>query len=450
MVEASYLSAGEVLKELDSSFLGLSEEKILEKTKADEPQFEQNLRHKDISLFRTFVRCLLSPFSVILLVIFFYNIFLFTFSSNSAGGQRNFDLISILIIGIMLIFSVIINYLQEIETHRVLTKITKKIETEVDALRLSRIERNRIFKRLSKTTDQKLDLGEYSKKVSPLPSYKLLAGDVVYLSAGDFFSTDLLILDSRDLFVNQASITGESVPVEKFPELTKKRKKFLTTLFSDRNKLPFLDNICLSGTHVASGIGIGLVLNNEENSYSKKTASFLESPRELSRFDSEIKKLSFFLLVLTIVVIFSVILFRSFFFGFKDLGNFSNLISLLLFISAVAVGLIPEMLPVVMNLILFLSIRRSEKENVIFKNLRSVYNLGSIKTLCIDKTGTLTENTVTILKYLGTDGRINRDVLAFGYLSSLHQTGFRNIIDQSIISYTKDIFSKKELSDLAQ
>jgi len=122
----------------------------------------------------------------------------------------------------------------------------------------------------------------------------------------------------------------------------------------------------------------------------------------------------------------------------------------LLFISAVAVGLIPEMLPVVMNLILFLSIRRSEKENVIFKNLRSVYNLGSIKTLCIDKTGTLTENTVTILKYLGTDGRINRDVLAFGYLSSLHQTGFRNIIDQSIISYTKDIFSKKELSDLAQ
>ncbi len=244
--------------------------------------------------------------------------------------------------------------------------------------------------------------------------------DIVFLSAGDIIPADGELISAESLFVNEAPLTGESYPVEKSTGENSKSEQMQV----------------FAGTTVVSGSAYLEIKTTGFNTEFGKIAATLEEPVEPDAFEKGIISFGYLILKATafvVITVFLIIVFKPLFFG-APLSR-ENLIQSFIFAIAIAVGLTPELLPMIMSLNMAKGSLRMAKHGVIVKRLNAIPDFGSIDILCTDKTGTLTEGKITLVKYLDVMGKESEPVLHYAYMNSFMQTGLRNPLDEAILNF---------------
>ncbi len=247
---------------------------------------------------------------------------------------------------------------------------------------------------------------------------KIAVGDIVKLNVGSIIPADVIILESKDLFLNQSVFTGESIPVEK----KSKTKKEADNIFS-------IENICLMGSSVVSGTATAMVFKTGFDTYLGKMGKELNVKKEQTNFDKGMKNITNLLIRYMVVICFAVLVIDGI---IKN--NFNEAV---LFALSVAVGITPSMLPMIVNVNLTKGSKTLAKKKTLVKRIESIQNLGAIDVLCTDKTGTLTENKIILQKYIDVLGNENIDILEYAYINSYYGTGMKNLVDKAILSYGK-------------
>jgi Mg2+-importing ATPase len=249
-----------------------------------------------------------------------------------------------------------------------------------------------------------------------MPLRDLVPGDIIKLSAGDMIPGDVRVLTSKDLFVSQGSLTGESLPVEKFHEAQTKEVGSPTEI----------KNTCFMGTSVESGTAVAVVITTGPNTYLGSMAGSLAEERTPTSFDQGLNSFTWFMIRLMAVMVPLVFLINGL--------TKHDWKSAFFFSMAVAVGLTPEMLPMIVSVCLAKGALIMSRKKVIVKRLNSIQNFGGMDVLCTDKTGTLTEDRVVLMKHCNVAGQENEEVLLDGYLISHFQTGLKNLLDRAILN----------------
>lgn len=251
-----------------------------------------------------------------------------------------------------------------------------------------------------------------------LPIAQLVPGDVVHLSAGDLIPADVLLLSARDFFVNEAALTGESLPVEKY-----------ALVESPGVDAMALRNACYMGTHVASGSATAVVVHTGARAVFGGIAQAMTGERGPSSFDTGLNRFTWLMLRFMAVMVPLVFVINGLTKG--------DWLEALLFATAVAVGLTPEMLPMLVTVNLAKGALTMSRKKVIVKRLQAIQNFGAMDVLCTDKTGTLTQDRIILEKYVDLDGQPSDWVLDFAYLNSYYQSGLRSQLDQAVLKYTE-------------
>ena len=252
-------------------------------------------------------------------------------------------------------------------------------------------------------------------KAIELPLRNLVPGDVIQLSAGDMIPGDVRVLSSKDLFVSQGNLTGESLPMEKFhdPE---------TTPAASPTELK---NICFMGTSVESGAATAVVITTGIRTYFGSMAKSITGERIQTSFDKGINRFTWLMIQLMAVMVPLVFLINGY--------TKHDWKGAFFFAMAVAVGLTPEMLPMVVSVCLAKGALAMSRRKVIVKRLNAIQNFGGMDVLCTDKTGTLTEDRVVLQRHCNVAGKETEEVLLTGYLISHFQTGLKNLLDRAIL-----------------
>jgi len=261
---------------------------------------------------------------------------------------------------------------------------------------------------------------------SDIPIRELVPGDIIKLSAGDLVPADIRLLESRDLFVTQSALTGEAMPVEKYePERETKRKD---ERVNEGLPAEVLDspNLLFMGTSIVSGTGKGVVLATGNKTYFGSMAEKLTKKRPQTAFDKGVSKVSWLLIKFMLIMAPTVFLINGL---LKQ-----DWLEAFLFAIAVAVGLTPEMLPMIVNANLARGAIAMSKQKTIVKHLHAIQNFGAMDILCTDKTGTITQDKVVLIRHVDLNGSDSKRVLEHAYLNSLFQTGLKNLLDRAIIN----------------
>lgn len=318
------------------------------------------------------------------------------------------DKIGSVIILVITVISALISFAQNYSTYRFNLKLKEKIKIFTDVIR--------------------------EGKQKEIRQEKVVLGDVITLSAGSVVPADLYLIESKDLFINQASFTGENIAVEK----NAKRKALITDEETE------IKNICLMGTNVISGNGLGIVIKTGLDTFMGKVNSKVSTKRDYTTFEQGINHISSMLIKYMIIIC----LFVFIIYGFIR----QNMEEALLFSLSVAVGITPSMLPMIVNVNLTRGSKLLAKKKTLVKNIRSIQNLGSMDVLCTDKTGTLTKNKIVLQKYINLKGEDDNYVLKCAYVNSKLSTGFKNLVDKAINVYGKehniDISSYKKIDEI--
>ena len=314
------------------------------------------------------------------------NLLLLTLAAASyfIGDQR-----AAFVIAVMVVLSVSLGFFQE---HR----STKA----ADALRRM-VQNNATVRRQDGGTAQGHDV----------PIGQVVPGDIVLLSAGDMIPSDVRLISAKDLFINQSTLTGEAMPLEKNAEP-----------HVGSGETPFdLPNICFMGSAVVSGVGCGVVVLTGARTAFGQVASTIAEQRVLTSFDKGIARFTWMMLGLISIMVPLVFLING-----VSKGNWFEA---LLFAVAVAVGLTPEMLPMIVTVNLAKGAMAMAKKSVIVKRLNAIQNFGAMDVLCTDKTGTLTQDQIILKRHLDFRGEDSDRVLEYAYLNSFHQSGLKNLLE---------------------
>ena len=245
----------------------------------------------------------------------------------------------------------------------------------------------------------------------------LVPGDIVRLAAGDMIPADVRVLTAKDLFLNQAALTGESVPVE---------KKAPPASGEISNPLD-LPNIGFLGTSVESGTATAVVIHTGKQTYFGSLAASIVGERVLTSFDKGVNKFTWLMIRFIAVMVPAVFLINGL--------TKHNWLEAFIFAMAVAVGLTPEMLPMIVTVNLSNGALAMSRKKVIVKRLNAIQNFGAADVLCTDKTGTLTQGKIVLEKHLDVHGQESERVLEYGYMNSYFQTGLKNLMDVAILDY---------------
>ena len=246
-----------------------------------------------------------------------------------------------------------------------------------------------------------------------IPIEDIVPGDIVLLAAGDVIPADCLIMESKDLFVDEATLTGETYPAEK-----------LVGILPEETPVAHRTNSLFMGTHVISGNAQALVINTGLHTEFGKIAEHLKFRPPETEFEHGVKQFGYFLMIVTLVLVMAILAINIYF--------QRPILDSVLFSLALAVGLTPQLLPVIISINLSHGAKRMAEQKVIIKRLASIENFGSMNILCSDKTGTLTEGIMRLHSFAGTDGVENDKVLLYSYLNSSYETGYNNPIDTAI------------------
>lgn len=306
----------------------------------------------------------------------------------------------VVIIAVMVVCSAILRFWQEWKANEATDSLMKMVK-------------NTCLVKRAGSGEEELDITE------------LVPGDIVFLAAGDMIPADLRIIESKDLFISQASLTGESEPIEKFPEVKEKQYR--------KGSIVELDNICYMGSTVISGAAQGIVFETGNRTFLGTIAHNLTGHRATTAFDKGISKVSLLLIRFMLVMV----PFVFFINGFTKGDWFEAFI----FAISVAVGLTPEMLPMIVTANLSKGALSMSKKKTIVKNLNAIQNFGAMNILCTDKTGTLTCDKIVLEKYINADGSNDESkrILRHAYFNSYFQTGLKNLMDKAILSHVKEL-----------
>ena len=254
-------------------------------------------------------------------------------------------------------------------------------------------------------------------KEAELPLKMLVPGDIIRLAAGDMVPADVRVLAAKDLFLNQSTLTGESLPVE---------RKADTASADGQNPLE-LPNICFLGSNVESGSATAVVIHTGSKTYFGSLAASIVGQRQLTSFDKGVNKFTWLMIWFIAVMVPAVFLINGL--------SKHNWLEAFLFAMAVAVGLTPEMLPMIVTVNLSKGALAMARKKVIVKRLNAIQNFGAMDVLCTDKTGTLTQGKIVLEKHLDAHGDPSEKVLEYGYLNSFHHTGLKNLLDEAILAH---------------
>ncbi len=248
-----------------------------------------------------------------------------------------------------------------------------------------------------------------------IPMSEIVCGDIVKLAAGDMIPADMRLVNTKDLFISQSALTGESYPVEKRAE----------ALITKRNTETSYENMVYMGSNVVSGSAKGIVIATGNQTLFGNIAESLASTPVKTSFETGIKKTSFVFIKFMALMAPTVIIINGFTKG--------DWLEAFLFGLSVAVGLTPEMLPMIVTTNLVKGATVMAKKGTVIKNLNSIQNFGAIDVLCTDKTGTLTQDKIILEYHLDLNGNEDARVLRHAYLNSHYQTGLKNLLDVAII-----------------
>ena len=254
-----------------------------------------------------------------------------------------------------------------------------------------------------------------------IPLSRVVPGDIIVLAAGDLVPADLRLIESKDLFVNQSALTGESIAAEKHARFTN----------AEQAKSPFeLQNMCFMGTNVESGSATAVAVLTGTETYFGAVAERVVDTTVVTEFDKGMKGFTYIMIKFMLVMVPLVFIINAL--------SKHNIFEAFLFAISIAVGLTPEMLPMIVTVNLANGAVAMSKKKVIVKKLSSIQNFGAVNILCTDKTGTLTHGRVILEKHIDVEGRDSKEVLLYAYINSYHQTGLRNIMDMSVMEHGKE------------
>ena len=256
---------------------------------------------------------------------------------------------------------------------------------------------------------------------------EVVKGDVIHLNAGSIIPADVIIIENKDLFLNQSVFTGESTPIEK------------TNTYTETNEIFSLTNICLMGTSVVRGKATAVVINTGFSTYLGSMGKQIDSKRDITNFEKGMNNITKLLIRYMVVV--SIEVFIIYAFIRKDI------LEAVLFALSVAVGITPTMLPMIVNVNLTKGTKILAKKKTLVKNIQSIQNLGAIDILCTDKTGTLTLDKIILQKYINVEGKEDLSILEYAFLNSYYGTGMKNLVDRAIITYGNEHKIQEKISD---
>lgn len=374
---------------LETSEEGLSENTVKDRLKI----YGKNeiATQKAPSWVKQFAHSFFNPFNYILACIAIISLFIDAILVPA--GEKDFS--TSIIISVMLLFSTVLRFIQEFRSNKAAEALKKMVKT-------------------SCLTKRKFNESEEIEITEIVP------GDIIVLSAGDMVPADCRILKSKDLFISESILTGEALPVEK-NALPIKDAQY-------RNPLS-LQNICFMGTNVVSGSATVVVANTGIFTYFGSISRSLASKRPETAFDIGVNKVSYLLIRFMLIMTPVIFLINGLVKG--------DWMQALLFAIAVAVGLTPEMLPMIVTANLAKGAVNMSKKKVIVKRLNAIQNIGAMDILCTDKTGTLTLDKIVLETHLNVRGIEDDEVLKWGYLNSFHQTGLKNLLDQAVLDHAE-------------
>ena len=385
--QAALLEKDEFKKQFNvNEEIGLTKDKVLENTKKYGVNEIKGSKPK--KWYHYFFESLFSAFNCILMgiiiVLLYTDVYLPEVPSYA----------NIIVIAVLIVASTLLEFFEEYRSNRAAQKLKELVQTTSTVLR---------------------DGEEVN-----IPIKEVTVGDIVLLSAGSMIPADLRIIEAKDLYVGQSSLTGESDAVRKEPN----------SLLNNEAEEPVIDNIsdmdtiCFMGTSVITGSGIGVVVKTGDDTYFGKIAHTLTTGKPKTAFQKGIESVSnmlikFMLIMIPLVFIFNV--------------TKHEIVTAFTFAVAIAIGITPLLLPVILSSSLSKGAVRMAKKKTIVKKLDSIQSFGAMNILCTDKTGTLTEDKIVLEKYLNIRGDEDLDVLRDAFVNSFFQTGLKNNIDEAVI-----------------
>jgi Mg2+-importing ATPase len=353
--------------------------------------------------YRMLLRNLRNPFVVVLMLL-------------GAVSLTTGDLRAGVVVGVMVVVSVLMRFVSEYRSTLAAEALRTMVRTTATVIRqVVRAE-----------PDGTMRLHPEKAEV---PFETLVPGDLIHLSAGDMVPADLRLITAKDLFVSQSALTGESMPVEKTDTVTAAVEG---SAAADRGRARDAlgrTNLCFMGTSVVSGSGLGLAVATGRRAYFGSMASSLLGRRSLTSFDRGVNAVSWVLIRFMAVMVPVVFLVNGMLKG--------DWVEAFLFGIAVAVGLTPEMLPMIVTANLAKGAWMMARHKCVVKRLSAIQNLGAMDVCCTDKTGTLTEDKIVLERYLDPHGRDSDRVLELAYLNSYWQTGLKNLLDRAVLEHVQ-------------
>lgn len=340
-----------------------------------------------VQLFYAFV----NPFIFILVLIACISLVIDVFVA--APADRDFK--TVIVVSVMIIISALLRFVQEYRSNKAAEQLKSMVKTTATVLR------------------------KMQGKIE-IAMAELVPGDIIFLSAGDMVPADCRVLHSKDLFVSESMLTGEALPVE---------KNYLPVRDAEQKQPTELGNICFMGTNVVSGSATAIVVATGSFTYFGSISKSIVDNRPETSFDKGINKVSFLLIRFMLVMVPLVFLINGLLKG--------QWTDALLFAIAIAVGLTPEMLPMIVTANLAKGAVNMSRRKVIVKRLNSIQNIGAMDILCTDKTGTLTLDKIVLEKHLNVYGIEDDEVLKWAYLNSYHQTGLKNLLDNAVLEHAE-------------
>lgn len=389
LLNVSKLREEEVLTQYKNNYSGYN---VKEVEASREIYGENKISHKkDDSITKRLIEAFINPFTIILLVLAIISFFTDIIMAE-AGNQ---DATSVIIVISMVLVSGILRFIQDTKSNKAAEKLEEMVETTISVTRLE-------------------------NGSMEIPINEIVVGDIINLSAGDMIPADVRILKSKDLFISQSSLTGESEPVEK-----------ISIPLSSKSSNPLeLENLAFMGSNIISGSAVAIVINIGDNTIFGGIAKGLSNEKVVTSFEKGINSVSWLLIRLMLVMV-PVVLFMN---GFTK----GNWMEAFLFAISVAVGLTPEMLPMIVSANLTKGAVSMARKNVIVKDLGSIQSFGAMDVLCTDKTGTITQDKVVLEYSLNIHGKYDNRVLRHAFLNSYHQTGLKNLMDIAIINHANE------------
>lgn len=399
LIEASKNEAITLLKQYDSSPLGLKDEAQIQKNREIYGNNKLNKKSK-VTIWKRIVSAFFNPFSLILIVLSLISLVTDIILPLKKGEKA--EPYTIVIILAMVLISGILHIVEESRSSTSAEKLVNMIQTRTHVLR------NGVH--------------------YEIPLEEVAVGDIILLAAGDIIPADVRIIDAKDLFVSQSSLTGESDSIEKYAIVIKDNDKDLN--ITDRHNLAFM------GSNVISGSAKAITIATGNQTYLGQVAQKINEKPVKTDFEKGISAISWLLIKIMIIVVPLVFLII----GIRGAIQHQNSwLEALLFAVSVAVGLTPEMLPMIITSTLAKGAVSMSKKQTVVKSLNSIQNFGAMNIFCTDKTGTLTLDQVVLERHLDVFGQENINVLKYGFLNSYYQTGLKNLMDLSIIDKTNEL-----------